>query len=245
MKSTTTNKINSFKATLNVADEDAFKPIWTGQPPLGFESGLTTLRQPLADLITKGARQSASIEGDAEALKNLRIDFMKFLHRLTRATYRALTRLGRTEDAAKVDLTPSELRRARARILAGMGETVLDLAEPLSVAPAGGGATPGEPEGITPAVVAKVDDLWERYSAAVGAPAGARSRRKALTDQIPDDVRDMEEKFAALDDLVIQFEDTPTGAEFVDSWFNARQVVDLGRHAAKAKPDSGSTPQKA
>ena len=39
-----------------------------------------------------------------------------------------------------------------------------------------------------------------------------------------------------LDDLVIQFDDTPTGSAFVDAWFNTRKVVDLGRRAAKPAP---------
>jgi hypothetical protein len=238
MKNTITNKINSFNATLAVADQEDFQPIWSDKPPVAFGTGLAAVRPLLAALATKGARQSTSITGDAEALKNLRADFEKYLHRLARATFQTLTRLGRTEDAAKADLTPSDLQRCRAQALAGAGEIVLDLAEPLSTAPAAGGDAPGAPEGITPEMVEKVDGLWQRYSAAVGAPAGARAGRKALTDSLPRDASDLEAKFAALDDLVIQFDESPKGAEFVAAWFNARQVVDLGRRAAKPTPSS-------
>ena len=46
----------------------------------------------------------------------------------------------------------------------------------------------------------------------------------------------VEEEFANLDDLVIPFGDTATGSAFVDAWFNARKVVDLGRRATKPNP---------
>ena len=70
----------------------------------------------------------------------------------------------------------------------------------------------------------------------MGTPAGARARRKALTDQPSNDVRGIEGKFANLDGLVIQFGESATGSAFVDAWFNARKVADLGRRAAKPAP---------
>ena len=236
MNNTITNKLASFTATLNVADAEEFAPVWTGKPPEHFSEGIAEVRAMVQAAISKGASQSASITGDAEALKNLRTDFEKWLHVLARATFQTLTRLGRTEDAAKVDATPTDLSRARALALAGIGETLLDLAEPLSVAPKAGGDPPGKKSGVTAALVAKVDDLWTRFGTAVGVPAGSRAKRKALTGQLPDDVRAIEASFADLDDLVIQFGDTPTGSAFVDAWFNARKVVDLGRRAAKPAP---------
>ncbi len=236
MNNTITNKLNSFTATLNVADAEEFAPVWTGNSPEYFGEGIAEVRAMLKATASKGASQSAPITGDAEALKNLRTDFEKWLHILARATFQALTRLGRTEDAAKVDVAPTDLTRARALVLAGIGETVLDLAEPLSAAPAGGGDPQGKKSGVTAALVAKVDELWDRFGMAVGAPAGARAKRKALTGQLPQDVRAIETKFAGLDDLVIQFDGTTEGSALVDAWFNARKVVDLGRRAAKPAP---------
>lgn len=236
MNNIITNKLNSFTTTLNVADSAEFTGIWTGQSPENFAEGIAEVRLMLKATASKGADQSASITGDAEALKTLRVEFERWLHILARATFQTLTRVGRTDDAAKADITPTDLLRARALALAGIGETVLDLAEPLSVAPAGGGDPLGKKAGVIPVLVARVDELWNRFGTAVGAPAGARAKRKALTDQLPNDVRAIEAKFAALDDLVIQFGGTPAGGAFVDAWFNARKVVDLGRRAAKPAP---------
>jgi hypothetical protein len=120
-------------------------------------------------------------------------------------------------------------------ILSGLGETILDLAEPLTLVTAPGQASPGEKYGVTTALYDQVDDLWERYSTAVGAPAGARSKRKALTNSLPGKFSAVEDQFSDLDDLIIQFGSTEAGQEFVEAWFNARHVTPLGRRAAKPK----------
>ncbi len=88
--------------------------------------------------------------------------------------------------------------------------------------------------------------FWTGFGVAVGAPSGARARRKALTEQLPNDGRAIEAKFSELDDLMIQFADTAAGDEFVGAWFNARKVVELGRRAAKpavAVPEPGPAPR--
>jgi hypothetical protein len=63
---------------------------------------------------------------------------------------------------------------------------------------------------------------------------GLRSNRKALTSQIPDDVRAAEAQFFLCDDFLPQFAlVSDIGHQFSDAWFAARQVIDLGRRAAK------------
>ena len=242
MKDTLSNKLSSFTTTLNVANRTEFVPVWTTQPPLAFAEGLAEARLMVADLASTGAQQSSPITGDTEALALLRQQLETRLHVLCRAAFQTFTSLHRVEDAAKVDFEPSDFTRARAGALAGIAETVLDLAEPLTVAPGGGGAAPGEKYGVTAARVGGVDLLWTNFSTAIGAPAEARATRKALSDKLPGDFRKTEAKFAALDDLVVQFGDTAIGADFVNAWFNARKVSALGRRAAKPAPPSPPLP---
>jgi hypothetical protein len=67
-----------------------------------------------------------------------------------------------------------------------------------------------------------LDTLWQQFSAAVGAPASARSNRKALTGQLPDDVRDIEAQFSLCDDFLPQFAmASDLGLQFSDAWFAA------------------------
>ena len=232
MKDTLTSKLGSFMATLAVADMPENISIWQNQMPLAFTEGLAAARPAVTALGHAGAEQSADIGGTTDALRGLRKLFENALHPLARATFRCLKNMGNDADAAKVDLTPSDLHNARATALAGMGEIVLELAEPLTT----GTPAPGDKYGVTAASVAAMDDLWNRYSTAVGAPVGARARRKAMTDALPGQFAAVEEQFAGLDDLVIQFRGTPVGDQFVDAWFNARRVVDTGRRAAKPNP---------
>ena len=236
MKDTLTSKLGSFQASLLVADQNENKPLWQNREPLAFAEGLAVARLAVTGLASTGAEQSASITGSTDGLRDLRVKFEAALHPLTRATFRCLKSLARDEDAGKSDLTPSDLHNARAGILAGIGETVLDLAEPLAQPAAPGQPAPGEKFGVTAAKFGVVDDLWSRYSTAVGAPTGARAKRKALTDVLPSKFATVEEQFAQLDDLIIQFRGTEAGDRFVAAWFNARRVVDTGRRANKPAP---------
>ena len=218
MNDTLASKLTSFRATLDVADEPVFKPVWHGKPPVAFEEFPTAACTKLDALASKGAEQSAPTTGSTDGLREIRRAFEALLLPRSRATFRCLKALGRTEDAAKTDLTPTSLHNARAVILAGLGETVLDLAEPLTLAPAQNQPAPSAKFGLTAQSVAALDAGWERYRAAVGAPVSARSQRKSLTRQLPDDFRDAEEEFAALDDLILQFDDEGgPGTHFIDS----------------------------
>ena len=236
VKNILTSKLGSFQATLAVADGDEFKALWLNQPPLAFTEGLAAARGAVTALGTSGAEQSAPITGSTDVLRGLRTQFEHALHPLARAAFRCLKSLGRDEDAAKLDLTPSDLHNARAVALAGIGESLLELAEPLSQPPAAGQPAPGEKFGVTAAKVAALDALWERYSTAVGAPRSARARHKAITDALPGQFAAAEDKFSELEDLVLQFRGTAAGDRFVDAWFNARRVVDTGRLANRPTP---------
>lgn len=236
MNDTLISKLGSFQATLVVADRTENKLIWLNQPPLRFTERLDATRLSVEGLASTGAEQSADIGGSTDALRGLRLQFENALHPLARATYRCLKNDGRTEDAAKVDLTPTDLHNARAVALAGLGETVLDLAEPISQPAAVGQPAPGDKYGVAATKVAALDSLWDNYRTAVGAPASARAKRKALTEALPSQFAVVEDQFSELDDLIIQFRGTEASDRFVEAWFNARRVVDTGRRAAKPAP---------
>lgn len=242
MRDILTNKLGSFQSTLAVADEPENQPVWQNQPPQAFSDGLAAARTAVTGLATSGAAQSVPTAGSTAALKLLRGQFTVALLPLARATFQCLTSLGRTEDAASVDITNSNLHDARAVALAGIGETVLDLAESLSTA-TGSQPAAGDKYGVTAANVSAVDALWQKYSTAVGAPVGARAKRKAMSSQLPGQFAAVEQQFSGLDDLIIQFRGTPAGDLFVDAWFNARHVVDLGHHTTHPAPAPATAPK--
>ena len=126
--------------------------------------------------------------------------------------------------AAEFDFTPTDFIRALA--LAGMTEPLADTGPPPF----------GDKFGITDGTIDPVDEARQKFSTAIGAPASARSRRKAMTGELPGQFAAVEEMFAGLDDLVIQYRTSDIGKQFVDAWFNSRHVDDLGRRAAKPAP---------
>ncbi|MEY2562184.1 MAG: hypothetical protein QOH88_377 [Verrucomicrobiota bacterium] len=232
MKDTIANKIASFLATLEVADKPEFKTVWENQPPAAFTDGITAVRPLVAALSDKSAQQSADITGSAKQLRELRRLFEVQLHALARAVHQCLVKQGNTADAEKANLSPSDLHDARGVALAGIGSTVLDLAEPLLT-----GTPAPAAKYFTQAQSDAVDALWQQFGTAVGAPASARSKRKALTGQLPEDVRTVEAQFSLCDDFLPQFAlASEMGRQFSDAWFAARQVIDLGRRAAKPNP---------
>ena len=91
-------------------------------------------------------------------------------------------------------------------------------------------------EGAAFALQLAQERIWARYSTALGTPRSARSDRKAMTNALPGQFAIVEEKFALLDDLIIQFHGTELGDRFMDAWFNARRVIDTGRRANKPTP---------
>lgn len=242
MRDTMLNKFASFQSCLQVADAANNKLVWENKPPEIFGEMLAEAHTAVEQLSHAGALQGQTTTGSADALKNLRGKFEVALHPLARATFRALKKAERPEDAPKADLTPTDLHDARAKTLADMGETVLDLAESLTVdAQTGEAVTTYEKYGVTPAAIAEVEDIWEDYSAAIGAPASARSIRKAKTEALPAQFAAVEALFEELDDYIVQFNKTAEGRRFIAEWFNARRIHDLGHRAAKPK-ETTTTP---
>jgi hypothetical protein len=77
----------------------------------------------------------------------------------------------------------------------------------------------------------------------VGAHASPRSNRKALTGQLPHDVRAVDAQFSLCDDFLPQFAlASDIGGQFSDAWFAARQVIDLSRRAGKPNSENPAPP---
>ena len=62
------------------------------------------------------------------------------------------------------------------------------------------------------------------YEVLLGAPANARSTRKAKTADLRPRFRAVDVLLEGMDDLIIQFTGTPEKDLFVDGYFNARRI---------------------
>lgn len=88
---------------------------------------------------------------------------------------------------------------------------------------------------MTTAAVARLKQEADEYQALIAAPADMIGGRATLTQAVRPRFRETEAKFQELDDLAHQFETTPGGRHFVDCYFQARKIKDLG-HGPTANP---------
>jgi hypothetical protein len=88
----------------------------------------------------------------------------------------------------------------------------------------------GEPYGISTATTDALNTKITAYENVIGAPASARSTRKAKTADLRPRARAAKATLADMDDLIVQFATNADGTVnaggklFVDGYFNARRI---------------------
>jgi hypothetical protein len=82
----------------------------------------------------------------------------------------------------------------------------------------------GEPYGISTAMTDALNTKFTACENVIGAPASARSTRKAKTADLRPRFRAVGELLAGMDDLIIQITGTDEKDLFVDGYFNARRI---------------------
>jgi hypothetical protein len=62
-----------------------------------------------------------------------------------------------------------------------------------------------------------------------------------LLREVETDTASLIEIAGDLDDLVLQYDDTAAGRNFISAWRQARMIVDLGSHSSSATNGAGSS----
>lgn len=82
----------------------------------------------------------------------------------------------------------------------------------------------------------------DRYGMLAKAPRGQIVNRSALLKEVETDTAALVEFVNDMDDLVLQFDTSPTGQRFMEAWKRARIIVDVGgSNGGEEKP--GQTPE--
>ena len=76
----------------------------------------------------------------------------------------------------------------------------------------------------------------EEYAAIIAAPQALIANRKALTGHMRDRFNAVEDIFAMLDDIVLQFNATPAGRALIAAYQASRVVRDLGEGPGPKTP---------
>ena len=224
------NRLTMVGASITVAESAEHRPVWDGQPPLAFGTGLTALKTEYAEAQAIVAQAGSATTGAAAAKDVAETTLEEAVFVLARATALHLKKTGDLTRRAQVNFPLSGFQRLRDQDLVARCTEVRDIAQSVTAAP---GAVD---RGVTPARITALTNAITAYSGLITAPRGKIVNRTAL-------IRDLETRTAALvesatdlDDLAVQFDGTNAGRLFGTAWNQARVIVDAGQGPAATPP---------
>jgi hypothetical protein len=95
---------------------------------------------------------------------------------------------------------------------------------------------------VTAARIATLTAAINAFTAVMNNPRGQIVNRSTLLKEVDTDTADLLEQVADMDDLVMQFDGTDAGQQFIEAWKRARIIVDTGGEHASTPPTPPATP---
>ena len=240
MKNEFTNRLGMFNTSLITLNTDAHKPVWFQKDPKIFTAKVAEAGQSFGELSAFCQKQAVIISGSAEDKAREAIEAEDAAHPIARALVQWFRDQKNETNAAKVDFSLSALRRMRDQDLLAQLNTTLELAQGVTD---GAQAAPAADYGLTAAKVAALSKEIADYAQIINAPQSSIADRKALTARLRAQFNAVEEKFAALDDLILNFNTTAAAHSLVAAYQAARIVRDLG--GSPSAPAPATTPASA
>ena len=238
MKLRISNQLNMVGSCITVADDQRYKPVWEGKPPLGFANGIAILKAGHTALTQKAseAGSTSSGAGDAKALAEIALE--DNAHLLARALAVHFRSTGDVTRRAKVDFSRSEIVRLRDNDLASTAISIRDV---------GVGAVK-EPKaidnGVSPEIIDTLSASITSFTTEMSKPRGKIVSRSTLLKELETDIAGLLTLLSDLDDLVLQFNKTPAGKSFIEAWNGARMIIDRVGEISKPTPAPTPVPAK-
>jgi len=233
MKDAFTNRSGMFQTVLTTLNDDRYKPVWFNQPPVIFTTKAGQAADAVADLAKFCRAQGTGTTGAAQEKDREQREAVDATFPLARALVQWFGDQQDESNAGKVDLTQSDFRKLRDQQLLETLRLVRDLAKGVTT---GALAADAVAYGVTAAAVQASDKEVEEYAAVIAAPQAGIADRKALTGQMRDRFNAVEDKFAVLDDMILQFNTTPAGRALIAAYQTSRVVRDLGAGPSPKQP---------
>ncbi|MCX6854938.1 MAG: hypothetical protein NTV80_08540 [Verrucomicrobia bacterium] len=222
MTSRLQNHLNMIGTCITVAQSPEHKTAWEGQEPADFTTDIDKLATDYSALSLKAAQAEAATGGAADEKAIAEATLENLAHVVARALANHFKKTGNRDRLGKVDYTKSELVKLRTQELVNHTTAIRDFAQ----------AAVAEPDaakrGITPARLATLSSAIAGYTKVMNAPRGQIINRNTLIKEVETDTAALLESIHDLDDLVLQFDTTPTGHRFLEAWKRARIIVDVG-----------------
>jgi hypothetical protein len=239
MKNEFTNRLGMFNTSLTTLNKDPFKAVWFQQDPKIFTAKVAEAGQAVTDLKEFCKKQSIIITGSAEDKAREAAEAEDAAYPIARALVQWFRDQKDETNAAKVDLSLTDLRRMRDQDLLAQLNTTLELAQGVT---GGAQAVQAAAYGLTVAKVAALASEIADFAEFINAPQSSIADRKALTMQLRVKFNAVEEKFAALDDLILNFNTTAPAHALVAAYQAARVVRDIGGSPSAPTPTPAPTP---
>ena len=237
MKDRITNQLDMAGVCLNVADRPENFAVWNGQPPQDFGTDLSPVRGEYQSIRAAAAIAYAATTGTTDAKATAETALENAAYTLARACVAHFRKTGNLSDLAKVDFSRSQIVELRHQTLVTTATLIRDLAQTASAQPGAAG------RGVTAARISALSGAITTFSGLLNAPRGQIANRAALIRELETRVAGLMNLIAALDDLVLQFDTTPAGRNFIAAWKQARMIVDGGHGPGEDElPAGGGTP---
>ena len=222
MTSRLQNHLNMIGTCITVAQSPEYKPVWEGQEPADFATDIAKLAADYAAVSLKAAQAEAATGGAADEKAVAEASLENIAHTLARALANHFKKTGDLDRHGKVDYTKSEIVKLRTQELVTQTTAIRDIAQGAV------GEADAAKRGITPARIATLSAAMAAYTKMMNAPRGQIVNRSALLKEVETDTAALVEFVNDMDDLVLQFDTTPTGHRFMEPWKRARIIVDVG-----------------
>lgn len=231
------NRLGRHRKTVKHLDMDGHKEIWLDKPPKVFSSTVALLRAEVGAFGGDGAAQTVPVSWEEQNREEKELEDLAFP--LSNALYDCYLDAGREADAAEWEMTATDWRKLNEQSLLDKSKRLIDqLTAMLAATPSVAADYNISGERIT-----DLDKEWRDYAEVIGAPGARRAGRAALTGSMRARMRVIDGLAAKLDRHVVGFRGTPAGNLFVDGYFIARRVDDLGGSGGESPPaDGGPTP---
>lgn len=239
MKLRISNQLNMTGTCLTTSRDPKYFSVWNGKSPVAFTNLLAAVQTGFTALSAKASEAESANGGSADAKAATEATLEDQAHTLARAltvyfkSINDLTRLG------QVNLSRTDIVRLRENDLVAKTVLIRDIAAVAMNEPTAGD------NGITAQRVETLSATIQAFETVLAQPRGKIVSRKTLLKELDTDMAAILSKLRDLDDLVLQFSETPAGCSFIEAWHNARIVIDRAGEIAKPTPAPAPAPTTA
>lgn len=233
------NQLNMVGACLAIAQQVENKAVWQGKAPEDFGTDLAQLQTGYDAALAKAAQIEATQVGSADAKAVAETALEDAAHVLARALTAHYRKTGAVEQLRVVDLSRTGIGRLRNQELLARATEIRDAG---TAAKDQAGAVG---RGVTPERIAALTAALDAFAAVMNVPRGQIVSRSTLARELETDIAALVENVRHLDDLVIQFDQTPAGQHLIEAWRRARIIIDRGGSPSNSeppKPNGGTAP---